>query len=123
MVNDGSVPLIAQVIPAENTCTTAPAALTPPPREEAERIAHIFKAVADPTRIQILAMIEASPSGEACVCDLTEPLGLTQPTVSHHLKILVDAGLLTRAKRGTWAWYALIPDRRSALNALLTMTR
>ncbi|GAA0956073.1 hypothetical protein GCM10009550_41690 [Actinocorallia libanotica] len=114
------MPLIAQVAPTEDTCTTTPAALTPPPREEAERIARVFKAVADPTRIQILAMIESSPSGEACVCDLTDPLGLTQPTVSHHLKILVDVGLLTRAKRGTWSWYAPAPDRPAALHALLT---
>lgn len=85
------------------------------PREEAERVARVYKAVADPTRVQLLTMIQTSPDGEACVCDLTTPLGLTQPTISHHLKILVDAGLLTRTKRGTWSWYSLNPDHTPLL--------
>ncbi|MEO3787950.1 metalloregulator ArsR/SmtB family transcription factor [Actinocorallia sp. B10E7] len=122
-MNDGSVPIIAQMPSAEDVCSPPTAALAPPSRAEAERVARVFKAVADPTRIQLLAMIEASPSGEACVCDLTEPLGLSQPTISHHLKILVDAGLLTRSKRGTWAWYALDHDRLSALGAFLAPAR
>ncbi|WP_262403477.1 ArsR/SmtB family transcription factor [Actinomadura sp. CNU-125] len=96
-----------------------PITLTPMPRSEAEERARTFKAVSDPTRVQILGMIEASPDGEACVCDLTTPLGLRQPTVSHHLKILTDAGLVTREKRGTWVWYAIVPERLDALRALL----
>lgn len=88
-------------------------------REDAETLAATLKAVADATRLQLLSMISGSPSGEACVCDLTEPLGLTQPTISHHLKILVDAGLLTRDKRGKWAWYAIVPDRLDTLRGLL----
>lgn len=71
--------------------------------------ARIFKAIADPNRLRLLSLVKASESGERCVCDLTEPLGLGQPTVSHHLKTLVDAGLLQREKRGTWAYYSLVP--------------
>lgn len=76
-------------------------------REEAERMAATLKAIADPTRLQILRLIERSPAGEACVCDLTNCLGLRQPTVSHHLKIMTDAGLLDRERRGTWAWFSV----------------
>lgn len=109
-----------QVIdPADGDLCEGHVELSPMDREEAQRLARTFKAVADPTRLQLLSMIQASPDGEACVCDLTKPLGLTQPTVSHHLKILVDAGLLLRDKRGIWVWYTLAPDRHAALLALL----
>jgi ArsR family transcriptional regulator, arsenate/arsenite/antimonite-responsive transcriptional repressor len=88
-------------------------------RAEAERLATLFKALSDPTRLQLLAMIEASPAGEACVCDLTEPLHLSQPTISHHLKILVKAGILTREKRGLWAWYSVAPEQVEILRRWL----
>ncbi|ABW10169.1 transcriptional regulator, ArsR family [Parafrankia sp. EAN1pec] len=68
-------------------------------------------------------MIYAGDGGEACVCELTEPLGLSQPTVSHHLKILVDAGLVTREKRGVWAYYRTVPDALAALAAAFTTRR
>lgn len=77
--------------------------------EEAQQKALIFKALADPNRLRLLSIVKAGETGESCVCDLTEPLDLGQPTVSHHLKILVEAGLLHREKRGTWAYYSLIP--------------
>lgn len=77
--------------------------------EDAQRKALVFKALADPNRLRLLSIVKGSGGGEACVCDLTEPLDLGQPTVSHHLKILVDAGLLHREKRGTWAYYSLVP--------------
>lgn len=77
---------------------------------EAERIAHTFKALGDPTRIRLLSLIAASEGGEACICDLTEPVGLSQPTVSHHMKQLVDAGLATREQRGRWAYYRVVND-------------
>lgn len=77
--------------------------------EEAQQKALVFKALADPNRLRLLSIVKAEASGESCVCDLTEPLDLSQPTVSHHLKILVDAGLLHREKRGTWAYYSLVP--------------
>lgn len=76
---------------------------------EAKQQALVFKALADPNRLRLLSIIKASSSGSTCVCDLTEPLDLSQPTVSHHLKILVEAGLLLREKRGTWAYFSLAP--------------
>jgi ArsR family transcriptional regulator len=77
---------------------------------EAERIAHTFKALGDPTRVRLLSLIAASEDGEACICDLTEPVGLSQPTVSHHMKMLVDAGLAVREQRGRWAYYRVVDD-------------
>ena len=91
----------------------------PMPRGEAERRASLLKAVADPARLQLLSIVRGSPRGEACVCDMADAVGLTQPTVSHHLRVLVEAGLLTREKRGTWAWFTLVPDRISELAAFL----
>ena len=88
-------------------------------RHDAERLAAILQVVSDPTRLQLLSLVKASPTGEACVADLTAPLGLTQPTVSYHLKVLVDAGLLTREKRGLWAWYSLVPEGLAALAEVL----
>jgi len=74
----------------------------------AEQLARRFKALADPTRVRLLSLIGSHPAGEACVCDLTAPIGLSQGTVSFHLKTLVDAGLLTREQRGRWSFYRLI---------------
>ncbi|MGG5172348.1 ArsR/SmtB family transcription factor [Pseudarthrobacter sp. J1738] len=90
--------------------------------EEAQQKAQLFKALADPNRLRLLSIVKAESSGESCVCDLTEPLGLGQPTVSHHLKILVDAGLLHREKRGTWAYYSMVPGAmESAAGILATL--
>jgi ArsR family transcriptional regulator len=86
---------------------------------QATGLARLLKALADPTRLRLVSMVAAREGGEACVCDLTEPLGLTQPTISHHLKILLDAGILTRDKRGVWAYYALVPSALNALSAVL----
>ncbi|WP_434063754.1 ArsR/SmtB family transcription factor [Phycicoccus sonneratiae] len=80
-------------------------------REDAERSAALLKAVADPVRLRLLSAIRATDAGEACVCDLTDLVGLAQPTVSHHLKVLTEAGLLERERRGTWAWFRLVPSR------------
>ena len=90
---------------------------------QAANLARTLKALADPTRLRLVSMVAAHEGGEACVCDLTEPLGLTQPTVSHHLKILVDAGIFTRDKRGVWAYYALVPSALDALSAILSTAR
>jgi ArsR family transcriptional regulator len=87
---------------------------------QAADLAHKLKALADPTRLRLVSMVAAHEGGEACVCELTEPLGLTQPTISHHLKILVDAGIFTRDKRGVWAYYALVPSAMDALSAVLS---
>lgn len=100
-----SLPLLE---PATDSACCPPAAPTLGAAEAQNRAA-VFKALADPNRLRLLSIVKAAESGESCVCDLTEPLDLGQPTVSHHLKILVDAGLLHREKRGTWAYYSLIP--------------
>ena len=88
--------------------------------DEASALAAKFKAMGDPTRLRLLSMVAAAENGEACVCDLTEPIGLSQPTVSHHLKVLVDAGLLTRDKRGVWAYFSLVPGALDSLGAILS---
>ena len=88
--------------------------------EDAQRLARVFKALGDPTRVRLLSMIATQSGGESCVCDLTEPVGLSQPTVSHHMKQLVDAGLVTREQRGKWAYYRLIPDTLADLARLIT---
>ena len=88
-------------------------------RPEAEQIASLLKAIADPTRIQLISLINASNNAEACVCNLTEPLGLTQPTVSHHLKVLTEAGLIEREKRGTWVWYSVNQKQWQQLASLI----
>lgn len=88
-------------------------------RAEAENLARVLKAVADPTRLQLISLIKSAPKGEACVCDLTTPLGLRQPTVSHHLKVLMEVGLLERERRATWMWYTLVPGALDSLGKLL----
>lgn len=90
--------------------------------ESAERLAGVLKALAEPTRLRLVSLVAAHDGGGACVCDLTDPVGLSQPTVSHHLKVLVDAGLLSRQQRGKWAYYRLVPGALDALAALLVTT-
>ena len=87
--------------------------------EAAERLARSFKALGDPARVRLLSLIAASDAGEACICDLTAPLGLSQPTVSHHMRQLVEAGLVTRQQRGKWAFYAVVDDALEALSLSL----
>jgi ArsR family transcriptional regulator len=86
---------------------------------EAEQLAAAFKVIADPTRLRLISLLASKPNAEACVCDLVEPVGLSQPTVSHHLKVLYDAGLLGRTRRGTWIYYRLLPERLHALRDAL----
>jgi ArsR family transcriptional regulator, arsenate/arsenite/antimonite-responsive transcriptional repressor len=78
-----------------------------------------FAALADPARLRLLSLIAADEAGEVCACDLVEPLGRSQPTVSHHLKVLYEAGLVGREKRGTWVWYSLRREQLDALRAVL----
>ena len=108
----------------EVTDVTAAACCTPLVREpltaaEAEQLATTMKALADPARLRLLSIVAASEGSEACVCDLIEPVGLSQPTVSHHLKILTTAGFLTRSKRGTWAYFKLVPGALDRISQLL----
>ncbi|MGM0386272.1 MAG: ArsR/SmtB family transcription factor [Actinomycetota bacterium] len=78
--------------------------------ERAARLSRGFRALSDPTRLQLLSMIAAHDGGTACVCDLTAPLALSQPTISHHLRVLREAGLVTSERRGTWVHYRLVPE-------------
>ncbi|GAB7191692.1 hypothetical protein NUM3379_24000 [Kineococcus sp. NUM-3379] len=111
-------PTLEPAAPAVACC--APLTGAPLSAEAAVVLARTLKAVADPARLRLLSLIAAHEGGEACVCDLTEPLGLSQPTVSHHLKVLTEAGLLTREKRGTWAYFTVVPAALNALAAVLT---
>ena len=101
---------IGTLLPLTDTtecCTVTGGALS---AEQAETMAHVFKALSDPTRVRLLSLIAASEDGEACICDLMDPVGLSQPTVSHHMSKLVDAGLATREQRGRWAYYRVVPE-------------
>ena len=88
-------------------------------KSDAESLAATFKALADPVRLRVLSFIAAQPEGEACVCHITSPVGLSQPTVSHHLKLLHQAGLLEREKRGAWVYYRIVNSQLEALRAAL----
>lgn len=115
----------AQLLPlAEPTGAVCCAPLTRETIEpdQADVLARKLKALADPTRLRLVSIVAASEGDEACVCDLIEPVGLSQPTVSHHLKILMEAGFLTRTKRGTWAYYKLVPGALGELSQLLDVT-
>jgi len=101
----------------------APIAREPLSADAAQQLATVLKAIAEPTRLRLLSLVATHADGEACICDLTDPVQLTQPTVSHHMKILVDAGLLTREQRGKWAFYGLVPGAFNALAQFLAMSR
>lgn len=103
----------------ENCCD--PVLVQPLGSDEAEDLASAFKVLADPVRLRILSMIANSESGEMCSCDLVEPIGRSQPTVSHHLSILTDAGLLVREQRGKWAWFRIQADRVAVLRDALAL--
>ncbi|MBB2975509.1 ArsR family transcriptional regulator [Microbacterium endophyticum] len=90
-------------------------------QSDAERLAQTLKALADPARLRLLSIVATSADQEACVCDLTDPVGLSQPTVSHHLKVLTEAGFLSRSKRGTWAYYRLQPGALNEVASLLAI--
>ncbi len=87
--------------------------------DEADQLAAQLKALADPTRIRLVSMIATAPAGELCACDLPAALGKSQPTTSHHLRQLLDAGLIEREQRGKWAWFRLVPERLAALRVAL----
>ena len=112
--------------PATTTALPMASACCPPlgavslSDDQAQATARVFKALADPARVKILNLLATSPE-PVCVCEFTDPLGLSQPTVSHHLKKLLDAGLLDREQRGTWAYYSLRPDALGGLAAALDL--
>lgn len=108
---------VLAVLPSICCASDAP----PMPREDAETLATIFKALADPTRVAIVQRLGGS--GEVCVCDLTAAFELSQPTISHHLRILRDAGLVESERRGTWAYYRLVPEAMVSLRGVLGADR
>jgi ArsR family transcriptional regulator, arsenate/arsenite/antimonite-responsive transcriptional repressor len=103
--------------PPEICC---PSVLTAPLDDaRALELAKGFAALADPARLRVISILSAAEGGEVCVCDLVEPLGKSQPTVSHHLKVLGDTGLVVGDRRGKWVWYSLVPERLADLRAAL----
>lgn len=113
MTTQGRLPLAA----LDSCCSVATG--EPMSAEDADRLARALKALADPARLRLISMVAAHDDNGACVCELTETLGLAQPTVSHHLKVLTDAGFLMRSKRGTWAYYRLAQGALEQLSSLL----
>ncbi|SES42491.1 transcriptional regulator, ArsR family [Streptomyces sp. yr375] len=98
-----------------------PALLTAPlDEDQAADLAKVFKALGDPVRLRLLSMIASRAGGEVCVCDLTPAFELSQPTISHHLKLLKQAGLIDSERRGTWVYYRLLPQTTDRLAAILT---
>jgi len=97
-----------------------PSVLTAPLSEtEAGDLARAFAALADPVRLRLLSLLASAPAGEVCACELVEPAGRSQPTVSHHLKVLSEAGLVIGDKRGRWVWYSAVPERLAVLRETL----
>jgi ArsR family transcriptional regulator len=101
----------------ENCCTPIAAGMT---SADAEETAGLLKVLADPARLRVLSMLIRSEDQEVCVCDLTEPLGLSQPTVSHHMKVLREAGFTESERRGKWVYHRLMPDRLEQVRAALS---
>jgi ArsR family transcriptional regulator len=106
-----------KVMPYDGCCSPVTADVLT--EDDATSLAEALKVLADPARLRLLSLVASAASGEACACDLVEPLGRSQPTVSHHLSMLVDAGFLTREKRGRWAWYRVVPERLDQLRHAL----
>src|ERR1700756_5128450 len=112
-------PSVKTIAVASLTTSCPPLLAGPLPAEEADKLARPLKVLAEPARLRLLSLIQSQPSGEACVCHLTEALGLTQPTVSHHLKVLLEAGLVEREQRGSWGVFRVREEPLAALRDLL----
>ena len=104
--------------PVETVACCSPLVREPLSADRAEGVAPLLKALADPVRLRLVSIVAASEGGEACVCDLNDAFDLSQPTISHHLKVLHEAGLLDRTKRGVWVYYAV---RRGVLADLAAL--
>ena len=105
--------------PTDTAACCPPLSREPLSREQAEQIAPLLKALADPVRLRLMSLVASHPGGEACVCDLNDAFDLSQPTISHHLKVLYDSGLLDREKRGVWVYYRARPGALASLGALI----
>jgi ArsR family transcriptional regulator, arsenate/arsenite/antimonite-responsive transcriptional repressor len=109
----------AVINPAESAACCAPLSAQPLTMEQAEQVAPLLKALADPVRLRLMSLVASHQGGEACVCDLNEAFDLSQPTISHHLKVLHGAGLVDRDKRGVWVYYQARPQALAAIGALI----
>lgn len=105
--------------PLQTVACCTPMTAEPMSAEQATNVAGLLKALADPVRLQLLSLVASHEGGEACVCDLTGAFELSQPTISHHLKVLHQAGLLRRSKRGVWVYYKVDDEVLTALGALI----
>jgi ArsR family transcriptional regulator len=110
---------LLELTPVQAVACCAPLTREPISPEQAEQVAPMLKALADPIRLRLMSLIASHDGGEACVCDLTDAFDLSQPTISHHLKVLHDGGLLDREKRGVWVYYRLEPTALAGLAALI----
>ena len=107
-----------ELTPIQTVACCSPLGLEPLSAEQADRIVVLLKALSDPTRLRLMSLIAATD--ELCVCDLMGPFGVSQPNISHHLKVLHESGLLDREKRGTWVFYKARPAAMAALGSLFT---
>lgn len=110
---------LVELTPVETVACCPPLTKEPLSAEQAEQVAPLLKALADPVRLRLLSLVAAHAGGEACVCDLQEGFDLSQPTISHHLKVLHQIGLLDRSKRGVWVYYKVRPEALEGLATLL----
>lgn len=110
---------VLELTPVQTVACCSPLTSEPLSREQAERVAPLLKALADPVRLRLLSLVASHSDGEACVCDLHDAFDLSQPTISHHLKVLHDVGLLGRAKRGVWVYYSIQREALADLGALI----
>jgi len=110
---------LAMLSPAETVACCSPLSSEPLSREQAEQVAPLLKALADPVRLRLMSLVASHAGGEACVCGLTGAFELSQPTISHHLKVLHEAGLLDREKRGVWVYYRARTSSLTSLGVLI----
>jgi len=110
---------VLSLTPVQAVACCSPLTQEPLSHEQAERIAPLLKALADPVRLRLLSLVASHQDGEACVCDLNDAFDLSQPTISHHLKVLHEVGLLDRSKRGVWVYYRIRGEALADLGSLL----
>ena len=110
---------LALLSPAESAACCPPLSAQPLTMEQAEQVAPLLKALANPVRLRLMSLVASRAGGEACVCDLNDAFELSQPTISHHMKVLHKAGLVDRDKRGVWVYYRVRPQALAAIGALI----
>ena len=110
---------LLELTPVETAACCAPLTQEPLTADAAQRLAPLLKALADPVRLRLLSLVASHADGEACVCDLNDAFDLSQPTISHHLKVLHEVGLVDRSKRGVWVYYSVRSDAMADLGALI----